>query len=162
MQYRLLSKEQFEALHQEFATFLAVQEIDKKEWEIIKAHNPDRVDQLLENFSDMVWEDVLKKTRFLEHFSKDSINLFECGDTQLSRIVIRVEGESIDLQSKEGFNWFLDHSNYPNIHYFKGKKEYTPNRNNEIFKLIEQGAVLSDGKLYQAVLTTIQKTSPSN
>lgn len=157
MQYRLLTKEQFEALHQEFATFLAVQEIDKTEWELIKTHAPEKVDFLLENFSDLVWDDVLNKAQFLEHYSKDSINLFACDDAQLSRIVIRIENEQIDLQTQEGFNWFLDNSNNPTIHYFKGKKEYAPNRNEEIFKLIEQGAVLSDGKTLSSCFTNVRK-----
>ena len=36
MKYRLLTKEQFESLHQEFAIFLASQSIDVKEWDEIK------------------------------------------------------------------------------------------------------------------------------
>jgi len=36
MEYKRLSTEQFEALHQEFATFLAANSIDKKEWDQLK------------------------------------------------------------------------------------------------------------------------------
>jgi hypothetical protein len=39
MKYKRLTKEQFEALHMEFANFLATQSIDKKEWDVIKAEN---------------------------------------------------------------------------------------------------------------------------
>jgi len=38
MKYKRLTKEQFEELHQEFATFLATQSIDKKEWDEIKVN----------------------------------------------------------------------------------------------------------------------------
>jgi len=40
MKYRQLTKEQFEELHLEFATFLAAQQIDVKEWETIKKDTP--------------------------------------------------------------------------------------------------------------------------
>ena len=29
-------------------------------------------------FSDMVWDDVLKKTKYLTHFSEKTLNLFHC------------------------------------------------------------------------------------
>ena len=151
MKYRLLTKEQFEALHQEFATFLAVQEIDKIEWERIKAQQTERVDELLQQFSDLVWESVLNKAEYLEHFSKDSLNLFRCTEKYIERIVVRVENENINLMETAGFDWFVDHSNDPSINYFKGKKDYALSRNEEIFKLIESGSVLSDEKLFNAV-----------
>ena len=43
MKYTRLTKEQFEELHQEFANFLASQNIDKTEWEQIKAEKPETV-----------------------------------------------------------------------------------------------------------------------
>ena len=80
MKYRPLTKEQLEELHREFALFLASQEIDVKEWEKIKETKPALVQKELELFSDMVWEDVLTKTNYLEHFSKQTINLFKCNE----------------------------------------------------------------------------------
>ena len=50
LKYTLLSKEQLESLHQEFAVFLATQSIDKIEWERIKKENPKLVDQEIELF----------------------------------------------------------------------------------------------------------------
>lgn len=151
MKYRLLTKEQFEALHQEFATFLTVQGIDKTLWEHVKIYRTEQVNELLEQFSDLVWDDVLNKALYLEHFSKDSINLFFCDEKQIHRIVVRVENPSINLLEKDGFNWFVDHSNDLSIQYFRGKKNYSMPRNQEIFKLIEQGSVLTDEKLFQSV-----------
>jgi hypothetical protein len=151
VKYRLLSKEQFEALNKEFATFLATQEITKQDWELIKQNESDKVQRQLENFSDLVWEEVLGKTKYLEHYSADSINLFYCQPEQMERIVVRVEKKGVNLLDKEDFNWFIDNSNDKSIQYFKGTKPYTAPRNEEIFKLIEQGAVLADGKLFKAI-----------
>lgn len=95
MKYKQLSKEQFEALHDEFARFLATQQIDAKEWSSIKNENSDMVEEELNLFSDMVWEDVLNKTRYLEHFSKNVINLFKCRDKEMERIVVKVKKKNL-------------------------------------------------------------------
>ncbi|MDP3353915.1 MAG: DUF6495 family protein, partial [Flavobacteriaceae bacterium] len=58
MKYTLLTKEQFKALHQEFALFLASQQIDAKEWKQLNKDKPEVVLEELQVFSDFVWEDV--------------------------------------------------------------------------------------------------------
>jgi len=151
MKYRLLSKEQFEELHQEFSTFLATQKIDKTAWDKIKEETPKKAISQLENFSDLVWEEVIRKVDYLEHYSKDSINLFHCKLQSMYRIVVSTENKNINLQEKKGIDWFLDNSNDPSIQYFKGEKEYTNSRSEEIFKLIEQGAILANDTLFNGV-----------
>jgi len=158
MKYRLLSKEQFEELHKEFATFLAAQEIDESTWSTIKEKEPKKVLEQLKNFSDLVWEEVLAKTKYLEHFSKDSLNLFHCMPESMNRIVVRVSNENINLQEQAGFDWFIDHSDDPSIQYFKGEKPYTTSRNEELFKLIEQGAVLANDKLFNGISQLLKST----
>ena len=59
MKYSRLTKEQFEELHQEFATFLATQSIDKMEWDDIKKNRPNVAEQEIDLFSDMIWEKAL-------------------------------------------------------------------------------------------------------
>ena len=69
MEYKRLSTEQFEALHQEFATFLAANSIDKKEWDQLKKLNTTQAESLLDGFSDLVWNDVLSKNLYVEHLN---------------------------------------------------------------------------------------------
>ena len=159
MKYRLLSKEQFEALHQEFANFLATNGIDKEKWENMKKTESKKVIGFLEKFSDIVWENVLNKTQFLEHFSKDSLNLFHCKLNSIDRIVVRVEKPGFDFEKPDDFTWFIDHSNDPLIKYFKGTKDYNGSRNEELFSIIEQGAVLGDGKLFTSVNQLIKSSN---
>ena len=77
MKYRQLTKEQLSELNKEFAEFLASQQIDVKEWKVIKKEKPLMADEELNIFSDVVWEDVLTKTKYLEHISKNDINLLQ-------------------------------------------------------------------------------------
>jgi len=155
MKYEKLTREQFEELHEEFAVFLAAQSIDEKEWTQIKEENPELAEKELEVFSDFVWEKVLTKASYLDHFSPGSLNLFKCEEDAIHRIVVKVNKEGMDLLKQEDFNWFLDNSGDPRIEYLKGQKAYAKERNEEIFDLILQGGVVSDGELYEAIFKLI-------
>jgi len=151
MKYTTLSKEQFEELNEEFAVFLAAQSIDAKEWTSIKENKPDLADKEMEVFSDFVWEKVLDKANYLEHFSPDSLNLFKCDQDTIERIVVKVNKEGVNLLESNDFEWLLDNSKDPRIEYLKGKKGYNKERNDDLFDLIQKGSVVSDGKLYEAI-----------
>jgi len=151
MKYTQLTKEQLEELHEEFALFLAAQSIDVKEWDTIKKDKSELADKELNAFSDFVWEKVLDKASYIDHFSKDTLNLFKCNDDDLQRIVVKVKKEGINLLDEKDFNWFIDHSKDSSIEYLKGKKNYSKEKNVEIFELIQQGGVVSDGTLFEAI-----------
>jgi len=155
MKYTQLTKEQFEELNEEFAVFLAAQSIDVKEWDSIKKEKPKLADKELQVFSDFVWEKVLNKANYIEHFSKNTLNLFKCEENSIQRIVVKVKKEGINLLDKNGFNWFLDNSKDESIEYLKGEKAYSKKKNMEIFELIQQGGVVSDGKLFEAIYIII-------
>jgi len=73
----------------------------------------------------------------------------------LQRLVVKVNKEGINLLEDAGFNWFLDNSKDENIEYLKGKKSYKKERNIEIFELIQQGAVVAKGELFEGILKII-------
>ena len=148
MKYRQLTKEQFEALHEEFATFLATQSIDVKEWNQIKEAQPKVAEDEMNVFSDVVWDDVLTKTQYLEHFSKQSINLFKCDENEMHRIFVKVN-KDVDLLSKEGFEWLLSNPMDEKVELFTGTKPHSEERNTEIFDLIEKGSTIAKGELYE-------------
>nr|MDJ0644861.1 DUF6495 family protein [Flavobacteriaceae bacterium] len=112
MKYRQLSREQFESLHQEFAQFLAAQQIDVKEWTTIKENKPEIAEEELNLFSDLVWDDALTKTNYLEHFSKQTANLFKCEETSISRLVVEVKKAGFDFFNESDYKWFVDNTNH--------------------------------------------------
>ena len=158
MEYKRLSKEQFEALHQEFATFLAAYSIDKKEWDLLKVQHLDRADSLLNEFSDLVWNDVLKKNLFVEHFNPKHLFLFECLEEQMNLILVKTEDNLIDLTSEEGINWLEDNMHSDSVSVFRSQKKYK-NRKQDIFDLIEKGGRLSEGVFYKSIASFLSKTS---
>ena len=148
MKYRQLTKEQFENLHQEFARFLASQSIDVKEWNQIKKEKLYVAEEEMNIFSDIVWDDVLTKTNYIEHFSKTSANLFKCEQTEIHRIAIKIDWD-INLLEQEGFEWLMKNPMDNSVEIFKGTKPYTTERNLEIFDLIEKGSVISKGEIFE-------------
>jgi hypothetical protein len=156
MKYTRLTKEQFEELNQEFSTFLATQAIDKAEWDSIKTSTPEIAEQELDVFSDLIWEGVLTKAEYLEHFSKNHIFLFQCFDTHVQSIVLKSLVPETDFLTREGLQWLSDNMFTDTIEMKIGKKEFTEERNSSIFQLIQQGAFLSDGQLYKQINSIIK------
>lgn len=157
MKYKRLTKEQFKSLHQEFANFLATQSIDKKEWDAIKSNTPEIAEQELDVFSDLIWEGVLTSAQFLEHFSKNHIFLFHCQEKFIQSMVIKSLVSDVDFMNNEGLQWLSDNLFTATVEMHVGKKEYEGNRNESIFNLITEGAILSDGQLYIQINGIIQK-----
>ena len=156
MKYKRLTKEQLESLHQEFANFLATQQIDKTEWDILKSEKPEVAEKELDIFSDLIWEGVLTNAKFLEHFSKSHIFLFHCQETFIQSIVMKTLDSNVDFMTKEGLKWLGDNMFSETTEIHIGKKEYDEERNVAIFDLIKQGAILSDGQLYIQVNSIIE------
>ncbi len=151
MKYKRLTKEQFNELNQEFSTFLASQKIDKKEWDEIKTKKPEVAEQELDIFSDLIWEGVLQNTNYLEHFSKNHIFLFHCQELEFRSIILKTANQNIDFLTKNGLQWLSDNMFTDNLEIIIGKKVYNNERKISIFQLITEGAVLSDGQLYNQV-----------
>ena len=148
MKYRQLTKEQFEGLHEEFAHFLATQSIDAKEWTQIKKEKPTVAEDEMNVFSDVVWDDVLTKTQYLEHFSKQSVNLFKCDEKEIHRIFVKIN-KDIDLLGKDGFEWLLSNPTDEKVELYTGTKAYSEERNMELFDLIEKGSAIAKGELFE-------------
>ncbi len=151
MKYSRLTKEQFEELHPEFINFLATQSIDKPEWDTIKTDKPEVAEQELDVFSDLIWEGVLSRATFLEHFSKNHIFLFHCFDSHIESIILKSLISETDFLTKEGLQWLSDNLFTETIEMKIGKKEFNDERNGSLFALIQQGAFLSDGQLYNQI-----------
>ncbi len=149
MKYNRLTKEQLEELHQEFINFLATQSITADEWNDIKINKPEVAEEELDIFSDLVWEGVLNKAEFLEHFSKDQIHLFYLGETRMHLIAIKVNVPDIDITTQEGYDWLRNNLLDDQVAFYNANKEYSEDHNLDKFKLILQGANITKGELYR-------------
>ena len=157
MKYASLTKEQLEELHVEFTNFLASQQIDKTEWDELKIAKPEVAEQEIDIFSDLVWEGVLKSARYIEHFSKNHIFLFQFDETDIDTIVLKTSNEEVDFLTKEGLQWLGDHLVNDQVDIRYGSKAFGGDRNGELFAIIQQGGILSQGELYHQIKTILKK-----
>ncbi|WP_124980616.1 DUF6495 family protein [Nonlabens xiamenensis] len=148
MKYRRLTKEQLEEMQQEFINFLATQSITGEEWKEIKANKPEVAEQEIDVFSDLVWEGVLNKAEYLEHISPSTMNLFKLGVDQMELISIMVGDELIDITTDSGYKWLQKNLLDESVKIFTATKEYSEDPNADKFKLIETGAVITKGQLF--------------
>ncbi len=149
MKYTRLTKQQLEELHQEFINFLATQSITGTEWEMIKLNRPQVAEEELDVFSDLVWEGVLQKVQYLENISEQQMHLFYLPEKEMKLISVKVMNPELDLRTAEGFNWFKKNWQSDFVEYLVASKAYTDDKNLDKFKLIQQGAVITKGDLYQ-------------
>ncbi len=149
MKYARLTKEQFEELQEEFINFLATQSITAHEWQNIKINKAEVAEQELDIFSDLVWEGVLSKTEYLEHISTKQMHLFSLNESDMQVIAVKLNNEEIDLTTKDGFNWLRDNLLNESVEFLQAKKGYSEDKNLDKFKLIQQGAVITKGELFE-------------
>lgn len=150
MKYIRLTKEQFEDLHDEFAKFLATQGVDKPKWDAIKEQQPDVAEQVLDVFSDIIWEGVLSKIQFLENNSAKQLFLFQLRETDMKAIVVKTEAD-VDFSTQEGLQWLEKEFHSDQVELLSAAKEYVNGRNQDIFALIQQGAVITEGEMFQEI-----------
>jgi len=149
MKYTRLTKEQLEELHQEFINFLATQSITGDEWESIKKDKPKVAEEELDVFSDLVWEGVLSKVSYLENISSNQMHLFFLTEKEMKLISVKVMNPDLDLKTQVGFEWFKKNWQSDFVEYLTASKAYTDDKNVDKFLLLQQGAVITKGELYQ-------------
>lgn len=157
MKYARLTKEQFDALHTEFANFLASQHIDKQEWEALKKEKPETAEQELDIFSDLIWEGALQNANYIEHFSKNHIFLFKFDEGQIETIVVKSMHPDADFLQKDGLQWLSDHLFTEKVEIKRGAKKFESERNLELFEIIKQGGILSQGELYEQLYNLLKQ-----
>ena len=149
MKYTRLTEEQLAELEDEFITFLATQSITGEEWRSIKEEKPQVAEEELDVFSDLVWEGVLSKVEYLENISAQHMHLFHCAEKEMNLISIKILNPDIDLGTKLGFEWFRKNWQSDFVEYLTASKAYSSDKNLDKFELIQKGANITKGALYQ-------------
>lgn len=137
-----------EELHPEFIKFLAAQSITADEWDSIKKEKPSVAEDEIDVFCDLIWEGVLTKAGYLEHISPRTMNLFKLGEKNMEVVSIMVGDELIDITTPTGYKWLQNNLLDEQVKIFTASKAYSDDPNADKFKLIESGAVVTKGDLF--------------
>ena len=143
MKFKILSKEDLQHLEEDLKHFLIANGVSNEEWIEMNENNPDKAIDLVELFSDVVYQKVFEKIKFLEHQSKTSLLVFHCDKEKINLIGLNVKpGLEGDLSSPEAIQQTMT-KNASSLELFKSTKTYSKEREVEVFEMIESGCVNS-------------------
>lgn len=155
MKYRRLRPEELAELESEFIQFLAANTITGEEWEKIKKETPDKAERLIELFSDIVFEKTLSNIQYLEHKSPRDIKTFHCLPDKIVLNGLRIKGDSaLDFTQQTDPHQMLQllQLSGAGLQLYTAEKKYQDSREQELFRLMESGALISrDGALFKTL-----------
>ena len=151
MKYRYLTDEELKLLEKDFVQFLIANGIDNDEWTRINKENADNALKIVGLFSDVVLEKALENIEYLEYRSNKSLKLFHCKEEKIVLIGLDIDKESpLDFTKKESAEIAISEGDDA-IKSYKTSKSYAPSRAEEIFKMLEAGCYIVDGKFYNSL-----------
>jgi len=148
MTYRRLRREELEELEPQFVRFLAAQSIPGEDWAKMKVTDEARANTLIDQFSNMVFDDVIRRTKYAEQRTERQLLTFKCGDEKLELRGLVVHGETaLDLRKEEPPEEMIAKLKLSdaNLKIISAERIYRPNREEEVFALLEQQAKISQG-----------------
>jgi len=153
--YRVLTSEELHELEDEFVKFLVLNGIVADDWSTMKKDQV-KADRMIELFSDVVFEKILREVTHLAHYSKSSIKTFHCAEDQIHLIGVDAEDPSLDLSSQEGRS-SITNQKLTDLKIYQASKAYTPNRERELYAMLQNGCVKTDEKLYLQLQGQLEK-----
>ena len=155
MKYRRLTLEELKPLKNEFIDFLIINGVVASDWEHLLTRDIEKSNKILDAFGEVVFEDIMRKTQFLEFRGVGELITFNCTSGLIYMAGIRVddsENQRIDFNDDQSIKQLLVNP-CDGIVVFTDHKKYKSNREKEIFDMIEEGCLISDGKLFKAIAT---------
>jgi flagellar motor switch protein FliG len=156
MKYKRLTNDELEELETEFIRYLATYQITAQEWEKMKETEPQKVDELIETFSDLVYEKTLTNIEYLEYKTPNDIKTFHCQKDKIVMMGLMVEGDvTIDFTKQLASNEMseLIQKSNAQVNLYSAEKEYKGGREEELFRMLDWGCLISkDGHLYKTLV----------
>jgi hypothetical protein len=146
--YRLLNKEELASFEDEFVKYLVVNGIVADDWKLMLEKSPDDAQKIIDVFSDVVFEQIMRSAKFLRIARKTYIQAIQCNQDKMIMVAISTKDEAIDMTT---IDWSAV-TDYSPFEIHKADKEYQLPREEELFKLTEIGYSLDDGSLYKALI----------
>lgn len=148
MKYRRLTQEELEALTDEFINFLIVHGIDSPEWIRIKGDEPVKAIQMIDLFSDFIFDGIVRKVRYIDYFDDTAAKLFKCEDETIHLIALETDNAVKSLEDWQN----LIQTKPESCFFMRTSKSYKPDRGAEIFRMISAGGIITQGEWYEKLL----------
>jgi len=160
MKYRILNKKELEPLKDDFVKFLSANTVTGEDWAKIKSNNPNEALKLIEIFSDIVWEKVLDKIKYLEHRDVKYLKVFYCGENKIELVGFKVNAINAPSLLDEATFKLLGTGELKfselDAEFSSSEKNYSLSRNVEVFSMIESGCVPCEGVFFYGIKSLLK------
>ena len=129
MKYTRIPTDELEKLEDEFVNFLVMNGIIADDWVAIKENEPLNADEIVNQFSEVVWESILQSTKYLNKVEEESAYYFKCDTDKI--YLIKVDKTEAAAEQ------------------FSTSKEYNKTRELELFEMLQSGCTISEGEEYE-------------
>ena len=143
VKYRRLSQNELKEFEKEFIDFLVVNGVTADEWVKIKKDNIEKAEGIIDKFSDVIFESILRKATYIDFISPKSIKCFQCLKSEIILVGVDAPKES-DIDFTKNISTDMN-----GLEVYTSKKAYIKQRELEMFDLIKNGAQISKGELFK-------------
>lgn len=159
MKYHRLTHEQLSELHEQFAVFLATQGLDKRQWETIKKSKPKRVDQLLDTFSDLIWDRYIRDCEFLEYSAAHQLFLFKITEEKALTYILKTTASDLNLTEPVDIQKVFQNLDSDHLSIMEGSKVFDTDALDFIYDYLKKGAIKTDGVYFKALESYFSNSS---
>lgn len=138
MRFRRLSSDELFSLETEFKQFLVVHELYDDEWRLLANKHPEKAEQFIEQFSDLILGKVYNQVSFLVHFSSTMVSFFDMRNNPLKAYHIKCS-DDLSLQNEDDLQQVL-RDQFNQLHFYRGEKQLVKEKADEVFDLIIKGS----------------------
>ncbi len=154
--FRRLRKSELEEVTNQFVKFLSVNGIDAGSWQKMKEEQPGQADKFILQFSQIVFSGVIEKIEYLVHRRPNDLRTYKTGPDKIEMRGILLDGQTsidftvTDLPPKEMFARMKADGVSPKL-YSAERKYLATGRDQDIFLIMEEGALIDSGELFETL-----------
>ena len=142
MRFRRLTTEELFSLETEFKQFLIISEQYDEEWRILVETEPEKAEEFIALFSDLVLEKVYSQLAYLVHFSDSMVSFFDVRNNPLKAYHIK-RTDHLPLQDEQMLQQALE-EHFDQLSFYIGEKSLVKEKADEVFDLIRKGSEACD------------------
>lgn len=157
--YRLLTLDELKELENEFVNYLILNGIAADDWQKLKTEDVSRAEGIIDLFSDVVFESILRKIEYLEIRVPTEVQTFHCLSEKLVVVGMRSTKETgVDFTDPD-FIKAAAVQPPDALQVYTTEKKYSQEREMELFEMLNAGCVISDGKLFKILCLSLPHKS---
>lgn len=155
IRFKCLSIEELDVLEKQFVTFLSAQSILAPDWIKIKEQEPLRAQEIIEDFSNVVYGSVFSEANYLERRTRLTYYCYQCLSDRFVLVGLDVENSAeVDFRDLDK-DEIRSLAAKTRMHVYTVEKPYTKDKADEVFTMMEFGCEMTDGVMFKVLASML-------